>query len=170
MAPKEPLVLFTLAKAFHYGYLPNQADLCMKKLREHQAFSRNSEKWVLPVEVFIKCDSEKTKVMFDEKEIGICPVRIAGVFPGIHTIEWILQEGQTKALKLPLKEGTTHKIRYHPSEDRTSEEVSRDGLVTVYSPNQEPITLPELVKNYLVDDLFNLPKPSVSEIVSLIKN
>ncbi len=165
-SPDQPLIMFTLAKIFHFGYLPRQADLFMNLLRRHPAFPENAKRWFLPAELFLKCPGEST-VSLNGKDLGKCPIRVGFVPPGKHEVEWNLQNGTQKKARFNLKEGTIHKYKFRPENGEIEEEESRDGLVRIHGPDGKMTELTTLVKEYLVDSLDDLPDPDISRIFTL---
>lgn len=63
---------------------------------------------------------------------------------------------------MTVEEATVAKFRYHPDSDSVSDEISRDGVVTVFTPEGSK-TLNELIPEFLVTDLANLPDPTIEQ-------
>ncbi|MFZ5950650.1 MAG: hypothetical protein ACOYXC_08090, partial [Candidatus Rifleibacteriota bacterium] len=158
-------ILFQMAHCFHAGYFAAQVDLCMREVRMNALYKMNPARYQLPVEVFMKCDQKNSVAVFNSRQMGECPVRFLAR-PGPQWLGWQINGKLVKQINLDLKEATVSKFRYNLYDDSISDEISRCGCVTMYTANGA-VMLNELVKNYLVDDLKNLPDPGIDEIISL---
>jgi len=96
--------------------------------------------------------------LFNGESIGSCPVRIL-VYPGKHRLGWQKGNNLLKEIVQDLKEATVSKFRLHPSDNSVSDEISRDGCMTIYQADKEPAKLEEIIGDYLVNDLTKLPNP-----------
>ncbi len=161
-APDSPVVLHVLGQAFQAGYFAAQVDLCRRQLSQLPEFQANPRPYQFGVELFLKCDVEETQVAVNGSNLGLCPLQIRNVRPGTLNIQWKLKNGREKRFSVTVEEATVAKFRYHPDSDSVSDEISRDGVVTVFTPEGSK-TLNELIPEFLVTDLANLPDPTIEQ-------
>lgn len=160
--PDSPVVIFVLGQAFQAGYFAPQVDLCREKLKQLPACQANPEQYRFGVELFLKCDEPETQVFINGRPMGPCPVQVRNVRPCSLQILWKLKNGREKSLAVDLQDATVAKYRYHPDSGQVSDEISRDGAVTVFTASGTR-ELADLVGEYLVNDLSRLPNPTVDK-------
>lgn len=166
-APDNPVVLFHMARIFHAGYFPEQTDLCMARVRQTSAYQNDQRTFTLPVELFVKCDTEDTTAFFNGQPIGKCPVRFL-VYPGQQSLAWEINGQIAKEISVDLKEATISKFRFHPADNSISDEISRTGCMTMFTA-EGSVRLEDMVQDYLIDDLSKLPNLEPEAIMELIE-
>lgn len=162
LEPDTEMVVFVLGQAFQAGYFAKQVDLCRARLKNLPAYRAFPERFRFGVELFIKCDEPETTASVNGHEVGKCPLQLRQVKPGTARITWTLADGGQKTLTVELEDATIAKYRYHPDSGRVSNEISRDGSVTIFTAEGSR-ELSDMVASFLVDDLNKLPNPSVEE-------
>lgn len=162
LEPDTEMVVFVLGQAFQAGYFAKQVDLCRARLKNLPVYRAFPERFRFGVELFIKCDEPETTASVNGHEVGKCPLQLRHVKPGTARISWKLADGRQKTLTVELEDATVAKYRYHPDTGRVSDEISRDGSVTIFTAEGSR-ELCDLVARFLVDDLNKLPRPTVEE-------
>lgn len=165
ICPCLEMVVYVLGQAFHAGYFGDQVDLCRKRLQQLPDYRLAPQNFHFGVELFLKCDEPETTALLNGIELGQCPLQRRHIKPGLAEIVWRLPDGRSRSLKVKLEDATIAKFRYHPDFDSVSDEISRTGVITLFT-SDGPRELGELVSEYLVKDLADLPKPSVEECVA----
>jgi len=154
-----------LALAYHAAYLPEQTEMCLKKLESINASAAKNFK--LGVELYMKCTVEGASASIDGQELGACPLRVPKMADGMHLLEWNLPDGTHKRIEAGLRDGYIQKFKYIPEENRIDEETGREGMITVFRDGIN-LPLPETISGYIIKDLKSLPVPSIEEIIKNI--
>ncbi len=161
--PDSPDVVFALARAYRECYLFGQVDVCMDKLGAMN--NAGIKKYKLGAEVYVKCDREGARVFIDGKEAGTCPLLLKRVAAGRHDLKWLFPDGSETGFEADLKDGYIQKFKYISGENIVDVEASRDGLMTLYRADKT-ITLPELLKDFMVLRLEDLPLVGRDDFIS----
>ncbi len=154
-----------LALAYHAAYLPEQTEICLKKLETINASAARNFK--LGVELYMKCSVEGASASIDGQVLGDCPLKVPKMTDGTHLLEWNLPDGKSKKMETELRDGYIQKFKYIADENRIDEETGREGMITVFRDGTEH-PLPEVISEYIIKDLRALPVPSVEEIIKNI--
>ena len=164
-APDAPVVVFTLARAFLAGYFSEQVDLCRQCLQKMPAYQAAPQNFMFGVELFLKCDEPGARVAVNGRELGECPLQIRNVRPGSAQLAWKLKDGREKIHQVDLVDATVAKFKYHPVAGIISDEISRDGSITVYTPTGAR-ELRDMIPEFLVADLKMLPDPTIAQCLA----
>lgn len=156
-------VVFALARAYRECYFFEQVDLCMDKLKSISG--GDISKYKLGVELYVKCDRAGARAFFDGNEIGMCPVLLKRTAAGRHYIKWIFADGSETGFDADLIDGYIQKFKYISGERTVDVENSREGLITVYR-GDKTVTLPELLAEFAVVRLADLPRVSADEFIN----
>ncbi len=152
--------LVSLSRAYNAAYLPEQADLCLKELAQLDPVRASNEK--LPVELLIKCTNKKTSAFVNDQPVGNCPLHLRNMLSGSTRIRWIPDGEEPFETVVELLPGHNQKYKYNTSSGEIHEEISRDGMITLFE-NGESIELPTLIKEYLVTSFSDMPVPGIDE-------
>ncbi|OGM04275.1 MAG: hypothetical protein A2008_02790 [Candidatus Wallbacteria bacterium GWC2_49_35] len=155
-------ILFLLARAYHACYFTDQKDLCVAKAETVNPGI--AKKFKFGVELYLKCSQPGVRARIDGIEGGDCPLCLKGIEGGKRVIEWLCEGGGQKRLEADLKDGYIYKFKYLPEENKVESEESRDGRITVYSGG-EAVELDDLLKDYAVKNLDDLPKPAIADFL-----
>ncbi|MCK5685109.1 tetratricopeptide repeat protein, partial [bacterium] len=152
--------LISLSRAFNAAYLPDQAELCLENLEKISPGIASKVK--LPAELLIKCTVSGTKAFINDQPVGECPFHIRNLSSGSVQIRWEPTGEKYFETVVELLPGHNQKYKYDPSSGDIHEELSRDGMITLFSDG-EMIELPTLMKEYMVNNLSDLPTPQLDE-------
>ncbi|MDD3002164.1 MAG: hypothetical protein PHF29_10455, partial [Candidatus Riflebacteria bacterium] len=155
-ASKDAKILLELGRAFWKCYCPAQADLCMAMLRETEEYKVNPLEFYIGSELLLKSDDIETEVLLNSHSVGRCPLHLKSVRPGKNIIIWKLLNGKQKSHTLMLEDAVIGDFRYHPATDEVSEEISRDGVLMVFT-ERGAHEISEVIGDFLVNSLDELP-------------
>lgn len=160
--PASPDVLYALARAYHACYFAGQADLCVAAAAK--ASPAAAEKFRFGVELYVKCPQPGVRAVVDGIDAGECPQCLRGVECGRKVIEWISGGRVIKRIEADLKDGYVQKFKYFPDSGTVDVDESREGRITLYRSGGV-FELDDLLKDYAVKSLADLPKPSVDDFL-----
>ncbi|HNY12062.1 MAG TPA: hypothetical protein PKK26_10775 [Candidatus Wallbacteria bacterium] len=158
-------MIAALALAYHAAYLPEQTEVCVKKLETLNAAAAKNFK--LGVEVYMKCSVEGALASIDGQRLGVCPLKSPKTPDGMHLLEWDLPDGTHKKIEAELRDGYIQKFKYIADENMVDVETSREGIITVFRDGNTH-SLPDIISEYMIRDLKSLPVPSIEEILKNI--
>lgn len=163
--PTCAVVLRDLVRSFHAACMPEQLDLCLDELRRLDAAL--ADKLMLGVDLYLKSDLEEAICLVDGLGVGKCPQRISGVMPGPHRLEWQIPDGTMQGVDVNLRDGCWYKFRQIEI-GTVDEQSGRGGEITLFKPageDVEQVKLSELLSDYRVTSLDDLPQPDMAEIL-----
>lgn len=181
LLPNDALTLYMLGRIFNAGYFSVQTDLCREQLKTLPEYRKDPAQFQMPVQLFIKCESysacslsndpavEQTPVvaMLNRNKMGNCPVQLLAN-PGKQKIGWAMNDQVIHEIDVDLQECTVSKFKLNLSDGIVSDEISRDGSITLFRDGGV-IELRDIVKDFLVESLDKLPNPSVQDVLSILK-
>lgn len=161
------VVLRDLVRSFHAACMPEQMDLCLDELRRLDAAL--ADKLMLGVDLYLKSNLEGAICLIDGLGVGKCPQKISGVLPGPHRLEWQIPDGTMQGVDVNLQDGYWYKFRQEEI-GTVDEQSGRGGEITIFRPvgdEVEPVKLSELLSDYRVSALEDLPTPETAEILDV---
>lgn len=155
-APQDAKILSELAKTYWKCYCPFQTDLFMAKLKETEEYKAAPGEYYVGSELLLKSDDSETEVLLNSHSAGRCPVHLKNIRPGKTIIIWRLLNGKQKTLSFVLEDSVIGDFRYHPDTDTVSEEISRDGVLMVFT-ERGACEITEVIGDFLVNSPAELP-------------
>lgn len=162
-------IILGLARSYQKLYLTEQVDICLNRLAiiDRERCGHLLAQGVFQGEVLFRSkDGAGVEAFLDGNRVGICPVNVQGVPLGRHRVVCRLPGREAVEGEFDVTDGGLYLVNHSVVAGELVIEPVGDGMETLLSAGDAD-RLRGLLRDYLISDLGNLPRPSFPDLCRL---